>query len=444
MVAISLLDMPPEIQLQIAEFADKNCTLKALSVTSRSLRSIAQSVLFKKLRIDLGKGLRGSIDDLLANPRICAAIRFLELRGGFLMSAKPPRNDEEQLAIIKNLLPEMVGLRKVSIYQINLSKVFLEAFLGIVAKIPLRIHLGLNIFPPGINTAPNTPLQISHLHFSNAVDHPSLEFYRSMFHASATALTGLNMKADGDGLMKLADVDLPFLHDLILSITTENEVSRTSVATFIIAQKTIRRLELRGKVCPLPPIPPDALPDLRELSASTELVNQLVPGRPVETIEVSASQVCDQDWFNEEMARSTAWVRKLRVRVNTAEPDTRMVGRMVTILPSLESVWLSVSDDVSDHFIRLPPLILLQTLLDVVEVLTSLKCLKDLRLSLFRRKIWINHNINAIATKLRNANSSFSYLEIRDGVASGWKNSVSVWNEGLGVFHHIESVSPPS
>src|SRR5258706_5023888 len=123
MVAISLLDIPPEIQLQIAEFADKSRTLKALSVTSRSLRSIAQSVLLEKLRIDLGKDLRGSIDDLLANPRICAAIRFLELRGWYLMSTKPPRNDEKKLAIIKKILPEMVGLRKVSIYHINMSEV---------------------------------------------------------------------------------------------------------------------------------------------------------------------------------------------------------------------------------------------------------------------------------------------------------------------------------
>src|SRR5258706_396799 len=119
-----------------------------------------------------------------------------------------------------------------------------------------------------------------------------------------------------------------------------------------------------------------------------------------------------------------------------------MVKRMVAILPSLESLWLSVFDDVSDHFTQLPRLILLQTLLDVVEVLTSLKYLKDLRFSLFRRKIWVNHNVNGIATKLRNANSSFSYLEIREGGASGWKNSVSVWNEVFGVFYHIESVSP--
>ena len=440
MVAISLLDMPPEIQLQIVEFADKSCTLKALSVTSRSLRSIAQSVLFKKLGIDLGKNLRGSIDDLLANPRICAAIRFLELRRGFLTSAKPPRNDEEQLAIVKKLLPEMVGLRKVSIYDINLSKVFLEAFLGIAAKIPLRIDLGGNIFPPGVNLTPNTPLQISHLRSVTAVDHPSLEFYRSMFHASATTLTWLDMTADGNGLMKLADVDLPFLHDLILTITTENEVSKTSVAAFIIAQRTIRRLDLRGKVCPLPPIPPDALPNLRELSAPTELVNQLVPGRPVEAIEVS-TQVCDCDWFGGEVAQSTAWVREIRVDPMASMFDIRMVKRMVAILPSLESLWLPVSDDVSGHFAQLPRLILLQTLLDVVELLTSLKCLKDLRF-LLRGKPWINHNGNGIATKLRNTNSCFSYFEIQEPVWCGWKKCVSVWNEVFGVFHHIEFVLP--
>ena len=40
-----------------------------------------------------------------------------------------------------------------------------------------------------------------------------------------------------------------------------------------------------------------ALPNLRELHSSTEQLNQLVPERPVEAIEVFASQEGDQDWF---------------------------------------------------------------------------------------------------------------------------------------------------
>jgi hypothetical protein len=438
MVAIGILDIPPEIQLQIAQFVETKQALKALSVISRSLRRIAQSVLFEKLRIDLGKELRGSIDDLLANPQICASIRWLGLRGRFLLSTKP---EEETLSLIKSILPKMVGLREVWIYQVNLSKVFLDAFLEIATSIPLQVNLGRNIYPPYISPSPNTPLQITHLHVAAAVDHPSLEFYRSVFRASSATLTGLNVRADEDGLMKLADINLPLLHDLTLFITTENEVSRTSAAAFIAAQRTIRKLDLRGKVHPLPPLPPDALPDLRELNASTKLVNQLVPGRPVEAIEVSSSQPRDQDWFGDEVTRSTVRVRKLRVQLNTPILDTRLVKRMVAILPFLEILWLSVFDDVSRPFARLSWLIRLQVLLNVAEVLTSLKCLNTLRISLFHRETWVNHDVNGIATKLRNANSSFSFLEIREGGASGWKNTVFIWNEVLGVFHHMESVS---
>jgi hypothetical protein len=79
----------------------------------------------------------------------------------------------------------------------------------------------------------------------------------------------------------------------------------------------------------------------------------------------------------------------------------------------------------------------LQTLLDVVEVLTSLKCLKGLHFNLSRRQVLVNHNVNDIATKLRDANSSFSRLEIQNGL----KNAISVWNEVFGVFHHMEFVS---
>jgi len=356
MAAIGLLDIPPEIHLQIAEFADSRQTLKALSLTSRSLRSIAQSTLFETLRIDLRTdlGLRGSVDDLLANPRICAAIRFLVLRGMFFHSSAPPRNDEEHLSLIQKLLPEMVGLRKVSIYHVILSKTFLDAFLGIAVNTPLHIHLGWNVYPYTVIPTPHTPLQISYLHFKVGDD--SLEFCRSMLHASATTLKGLNIQADGDGLMKLAGIDLPFLHDLTLSITRESAVSRSSAAAFLTAQRAIRKLDLRDKVGPLPPIPPSAMPNLRELKASTELVNQLVPGRPVEAIEVTFplgrwfSLGCDEDWFGEEVGESTARVRMLRVYLITAIRDTRMVKRMVTILPFLESLWLTVSSDVSWPF----------------------------------------------------------------------------------------------
>ena len=106
-------------------------------------------------------------------------------------------------------------------------------------------------------------------------------------------------------------------------------------------------LDLNQKVCPLPPLPPSALPDLRELHGPTELVNQLVPGRPVEVIDLSPSQESDQDWFGEEVARSTTRVRKLRVHLKDAILKTRMVMRMVMITPYLGSLWLSVLADVS-------------------------------------------------------------------------------------------------
>jgi len=357
MVAISLLDIPPEIQLQIVESVETRQVLKALSFTSRSLRSIAQSLLFERFKIDLGMELKGSINDLLANPRICTAIRFLELRGYFLM--RPRRHhddDEEKLSLIQKLLPGMVGLREVGISRLYLSQTFMDAFLEVAAKVPLRVNLGWNIYPPCIGLAPNTSLRISHLHLAPDVDH-SLDFYRLVLSASAAVLTELHLSADGDGLMKLADIDLPVLHDVTLLITTDNERSRASVSAFITAQKTIRKLELSGTDRLLPPLLPNALPNLRELSASPELVDQLVPGRPLEAIKVSFPRGGDQGWCGEEVARSTARIRRLRVHPNPEILVIRMVGRIVTILPSLESLSLSVFDDVSAHFARLSLLI---------------------------------------------------------------------------------------
>jgi len=351
MEAIGLLDMPPEIHLQIAEFVETRKTLKALSVTSRSLRRIAQSVLFEFLQITLGIPLRRPVDDLLANPQICASIRMLWLCGMDLSQGTTPRSDEEQLSLIQKILPKMLGLRMVLITNVKLSKAFLDVFLGIAANTPLQIGLYMNIYPYSVIPTPYIRLKIPHLDLSTAVDRPSLEFYRSLFHASTTTLTRLEMWVDGDGIMKLADINLPFLHGLSLEIAEGNEVSRTSAAAFITAQRAIRALALKGKARPLPPIPPNALPNLRALKASPEQVSRLVPGRPLETIEVISSQhECDQDWFREEVGQSTARVRKSRVLTNTAILGTPMVSRMVTILPFLEILWLPVFGDVSWSF----------------------------------------------------------------------------------------------
>ena len=75
----------------------------------------------------------------------------------------------------------------------------------------------------------------------------------------------------------------------------------------------------------------------------------------------------------------------------------------------------------------------LQELLTVVKVLTSLKCLTHLRISLYLRNTWINstfnNSINIIATQLREANSCFSFIEIEHRIVGGWKSTVFVWSE---------------
>jgi hypothetical protein len=333
---IGLLDVPPEIQLQITEFVEPTQGLKALSVTSRSLRGIAQSVLFKRFRIDLGH-LRGSIDDLLANPRICAAIRLLDLQGHDSCT-------EKELSLIKELLPRMVGLRVVSISRVVISRVFLDAFLEVAANITLQVDLHGNKYPPDIGPTPNTPLRISHfrLHFGYAT-RGLMNLHQQMLCASAATLTELSMETYGDGLMKLADINLPFLLNLFLYIADGR--SGPSVTAFITAQRTVRKLYLNGRIGPLPP---GALPNLRELNASEYMVKQIVPGRPVEVIRVVSPEGGVQDWVTEGVAQSTATVRKLYFKEISV--DRRVVEEMVKVLPSLETLSLCMFDDVSGSF----------------------------------------------------------------------------------------------
>ena len=346
MVAIGLLDIPPEIQLEIAEFAETSQgstqTLKALSLTSRSLRRIAQSVLFKTYNIYLRKELRVSIDGLLANPQICAAIRNLRLWGDRNLGANAPRNDEEKLSRIKELFTKTTGLRAVHISNVHLSKMFIDAVLEMATKSTLEVTLFGNKYPPG--TTPNMPLRITVLGLDAAAD---INFYYSILCASAATLTELRMRPTGDALMTLAGIELPTLYSLTLGTQTiGSEVFGMNASAFITAQRTIRKLDL---YCQIGPLPPDALPNLRELIASNEQVKQLVPGRPVEAIVVTSYQGNDRNLFMEEYTRSTAVVRKLSFEQVTTL-DTGTVEQMVAILPSLERLWLRVFPDVSGPF----------------------------------------------------------------------------------------------
>jgi hypothetical protein len=344
MVVVGLLDMPPEIQLQIAESLEGRSALKALSVTSRSLRGIAQSVLFESVLIDLEKGPWDSIGDLLANPRICAAIRSLVL---CQERANPPRNNEKKLLLVKELLPKMVGLREVIIYQVHLSSMFMDGFLEMAAKIPLKkFYLSANTIPPGVCAMPNAPLRISDLDLATNDGNPATNLYLPMLRASSATLTTLSIEVNGDVLMVLAGIELPLLHNLALSLVRENEMSGVGAADFIAAQRAVKKLYVSWDIGPLPL---GTLPNLQELDASIDWVKQLVPGRPVEQIVIRPSRTGNnQDWCWEEIAKSTAVVRKLYLDrgVGNRILNIGMVEQMVTKFPFLEILGLSLHDDV--------------------------------------------------------------------------------------------------
>ena len=83
-------------------------------------------------------------------------------------------------------------------------------------------------------------------------------------------------------------------------------------------------------------------------------------------------------------------------------------------------------------------LILPQSLLKIAEGLTSLERHTHPHIHLSCREV--NHDINAIATKLHRTNSYFSFIEIWEDGPSGEKYGPCA-NEVFGVFHHTESVS---
>ena len=328
----NLNDIPEDVQYEIHNYLppeQRAQTLRSLSTTARSLRSAAQNTLLRKVRIELDKPLKGSINVLL-----CDAIHFLELTGFCRDGAK--------LSHIMKLLPEMTKLRTLRIHQVNLSKVFIQAFLETAANIPipLRVEFEHNRYPTHL-VVPKA-LCISDLRFSY-VQTDSLKFWRSVLRASASTLQELHVcAADEVRLTEEERIDLPVLRVLYLAIKDGRDAP-----AFITPNKTITKLGLIGlEDWPSPShLQSSVLPHLRELIAPLQVVNQLVPGRPVEAIEVTRfNRFPDgENWVGEKLGQ----VRKLQLH---APLSPRMAEQIETRFPSLESLWVKVFDRVRGPF----------------------------------------------------------------------------------------------
>jgi hypothetical protein len=193
---------------------------------------------------------------------------------------------------------------------------------------------------------PNAPLRISDLDLATNDGNPATNLYLPMLRASSATLTTLSIEVNGDVLMVLAGIELPLLHNLALSLVRENEMSGVGAADFIAAQRAVKKLYVSWDIGPLPL---GTLPNLQELDASIDWVKQLVPGRPVEQIVIRPSRTGNnQDWCWEEIAKSTAVVRKLYLDrgVGNRILNIGMVEQMVTKFPFLEILGLSLHDDV--------------------------------------------------------------------------------------------------
>ena len=307
-VAISLPDMPPEIQLQIAEFAQSKQAMNALSITCRRLCRIAQSVLFKTLFIHLSMESRGLFSGLLANPRLCASVRLLRLVSKYWVNGLAHRYGEGTLSLCKNLLPRLVGLRTLHMYDVDLMAGLLETFLEIAANISLTVYLGGigRTDTAALLPARTVSLRISR--FSICIYNTDLDYSPFLFllRASATALTVLDLSLYRDELMRFEGIVLPSLRKLFLHLQTPFCYPSKKGAGFIAAQRGITWLFLDGDI-DIHPFPPDALPNLRTLCAPTRFIKTLISGRPVGVIYAQRDgQVNEPGWPKEEIAQSRA------------------------------------------------------------------------------------------------------------------------------------------
>ena len=143
---------------------------------------------------------------------------------------------------------------------------FIDALLEMATKFTLEITLSANKYPPGICPTPDVPLRITVLELHQA----DIDFYHPILCASAATLTKLVVVHTDDAPITLVGIELPTLYSFSLFNGSEDsEVFGMGASAFITAHRSIRKLYL---YCRVGPLPPDALPNLQELSSSIEQV----------------------------------------------------------------------------------------------------------------------------------------------------------------------------
>lgn len=341
-----ILSLPVEVGGYIWEEIQSKEALRALSTTCKVFRHLSQYCLFRKLVLSFPfPGADDSesrlshicerLGGLSTNRRLLSYIREMEIcahsgNAWYLTLSHFPVSARPALA---DCIEGMTSVKSFYLRQTFISPVLAQAIVQASARqvIDLRLDRCSFTTPTGASAADR--LRISNLDIciwntlggisGDGSHNAPGPFLGKFVRAARLDIKSLNLNNnDFSNLSTFLDVHFPSLQSFILQTLSLPGVHNPSLClaihTFLHNHHSITRLKLLGspRGCGVfQPFHPTCLPHLQELESSAATIQQLVPGRPVESITVYIDDPSPSLPALSVLAKSTSVVKELNIFV---------------------------------------------------------------------------------------------------------------------------------
>ena len=361
-----ILLLPVEVGGYIWEEIQSTEALRALSTTCKVFRQLSQYFLFRKFVLSFPFPGADDIESRLSpicerlgglstNRRLLSYIREMEIcahsDNDWYMTLSPfPVSARPALA---DCIEGMTSVKSFYLRQTIISPLLAQAIIQASARQVIDLRLDRCSFSTPTGASAAERLRISNLDIciKNTLGSASgdgshdIPFLGKFVRAARLDVKSLTLNNNNfSNLRTFLNVHFPSLQSFILQTLSLSGVYNPSLClaihTFLHNNPSITRLKLLGspRGCGVfEPFHPTCLPHLQELESSAATVQQLVPGRPVESITVYIDDPSPSLPALSVLAKSTSVVKELNIFVGKCGATwAELMDVLETSTPKLE------------------------------------------------------------------------------------------------------------
>ena len=331
--------LPDELLVAIVEYCDQTAR-KSLSLVSRRLRNPSQRTIFKTVYIPRNT-IEIIVPEMIRNDRLLSYIRTVIISQGDTLH----HLRMVAMELLFTALHRMQPLRDIKLFNVRFTTTMLDRLCEALSTRPYNVELRYCLYPADYTFQQATlkihRLSLEYKSIGGALPPEMSKQIVSIIERSISSITSLSLSSCLGLLAYLGTI--PRLTSL--NLWTRNDAG---IRNFLVANPQLVEFTLDGAYCDLSLLPPSALPNLRTIRVTAELVQHLLQGRPVVKVEIWASS-----GFNfmvdglRALSRSATPIVELTLDLLCQITHLcEVLDAVVETVPHLERMWLSFDSEV--------------------------------------------------------------------------------------------------